>query len=424
MRWLAIIGLCVCAIVAPPGGRADEIDVEATDDDAPANRRVADREQTLGLARLAGIAREAERLGDWNAVYEAAAPGIDEFWQKQGWDEEADLYALRILHEVASIPPWEFQQRIEHMSRAVRARYDLSQEQYEELQTRTYQMVGALVWRHGRTIFQQTREAVQTRLAGQPFTPEQVARWTREATPIIDEGRTMFEQIGQEISQDFTPEQLDIYKRDVASYRRRMAAMNEMRQRWERGEWQPEDWGLQHDPLHQHAARTASAKAPAPQKPEDAARKSRVSPVLSAFDETTWARYVRRFVERYSLDDAQAIAAWSILHELEDRAAVVRRARHRDALVAAQHLPGEALANAQISQLFEELVRRLHPIPTEGQRRRAELAAARPSEAEPRWAESLPTEPLPLESPLSGSGEENSPEDFEAQTLIDEAPPE
>jgi hypothetical protein len=374
MSRMNIAVLLIC--MAPAGHlRADEPpDPPAAEDDA------------RGIARLAGITRQLQQLGDWDSLYETVSPGIDEFWEQRGWTEEADEFARQTLQDVAAIPPWEFQKRMDRLMGAVRDRYELTDAQYDDLQGRTYQFIGGMVWRHGRTFYRQTKEMVETRVRGEPFSPEQVARWTRETEPVFEDERARFEDLADQLASSFTPQQREIYERDLASYRRRMQAVNELRERWEAGDWQPEDWGLQHDPIHQPLLDASRAEAegrdgtqPAPSGAESAGDGSPAEENgVVALDESTWARYVRQFVKHYQLDDAQATAAWSILHELEERAADYRRL-HRDEFDRVQ--PEEA-STAQVyrplREMFDELKRRLHPIPTDHQRRRASLEAMGP----------------------------------------------
>lgn len=324
--------------------------------------------QAAGIARINGIGREVEKLGDWDTLYNEMAPGVDAFWQQQGWDEEADDFALDTFHQVASVPPWQVQQRVSRLLGAVRTRYDLTEDQYLELQTRTYSFLGAMAWRHGRTMYRQTKEAVDTRLQGQPFTPEQVARWTQDSRALIDDARAQVDRIAGEFARSFSPHQREIYERDMASYRRRMEAIDQLRKRWEAGAWRPEDWGLQNDPAYR---RLETAEEPE----LDDGLANGINPV----DETAWARYVRNFVHHYGLDDAQATAAWSILDELLDRADDYRRL-HRDRIARAT---GDRRVSSDldtaISDLFEELQRRLRPIPTSAQRIKARRGDVAPS---------------------------------------------
>jgi len=365
-----IVALFACAAGLPL--HADE----PPRTDEPDERSTA--QGARGLAQIGGITSQLRQLGEWEDFYETVAPGIDEFWQRRGWHDEADEFARRTLHDVAAIPPWEFQNRMNHLLGAVRDRYGLNEEQYKDMQSRTYQFIGGMVWRHGRMFYNHTREMVETRVRGEPFSAEQVARWTRESEPVFHEERERLEQMAAEFAQALSPEQQEIYQRDVASYNRRMQAVDELRKRWEAGDWQPEDWGLQRDPLHQEVIERRAQDAAHPAESAEAP--------AEAYDESAWARYVRDYIRRFDLDDAQATAAWSILHELEARAADYRRLHRVELQQVAPENVQAAPPYQPIRAMFEELRRRLLPIPTDAQRRRAPSAAP----ADPRLLPGLP----------------------------------
>jgi hypothetical protein len=81
---------------------------------------------------------------------------------------------------------------------------------------------------------------------------------------------------------------------------------------------------------------------------------------------------VRLFIRRYQLDEGQAKTAWSILRELEARAGDYRRGHREEMAKVPEHLRLGAPEYAPIRAMFDELQRRLKPIPTDAQRRRAD----------------------------------------------------
>ena len=188
---------------------------------------------------------------------------------------------------------------------------------------------------------------------------QQVARWTRDSRDVLDDARAQVERVSGEFARTFTPDQRDIFERDMESYHRRMETVDKLRARWAAGGWRPEDWGLQNDPLYRKARTAAENEADSD------------GPAVDRFDELAWARYVREFVNQFQLDDAQATAAWSILDELLGRAADYRRL-HRDEMAdAADDAQAYAKLQAPIGELFDELKQRLRPIPTSAQRNKA-----------------------------------------------------
>jgi hypothetical protein len=111
-----------------------------------------------GVEAIAGIGRQVQKLGEWDEMYEMLAPGFDAIWEQNAWNEEADQFALETLHELASIPPWQIQQRMDFLLETVRGRYDLTDAQYNDVRARFQGMIGELAWKHGGTIFRQTRK--------------------------------------------------------------------------------------------------------------------------------------------------------------------------------------------------------------------------------------------------------------------------
>ncbi len=103
-----------------------------------------------------------------------------------------------------------------------------------------------------------------------------------------------------------------------------------------------------------------------------------------AEDESAWARYVREFIARYRLDDAQQVTARSVLADLEGRAKEYRSA-HADELAKLDQKIRQADDPASrsevaeqrkellqpIADFFEELKERLDRLPTDAQRQQA-----------------------------------------------------
>ncbi len=350
-RLAVCLAVTLCIAPAAPGQTPDS-----------STNGVRDQIEDLGA--------EIKKLGDWDDQYQSIQNAIDRMWEERGWNDESDEFARRTAEQVAAIPPWEVRKRIDTLGTAIRDRYQLNDQQYGRLQTQFYREMGIFMFRNAGTILRQTQEAVEARMSGQAFTPEQVARWTRESDNLLQEARRHFERIIEQQKRSFNPRQRAILERDMESYRRRMAAVNELRQQWKQGEWRPEDWGMENDPIQQGLAQAgapdstsqpAKAEKPQPQQPT----------LYSAQDETTWERYVRLFIARFQLDDAQANAAWSILREVQGRADDYRRL-HRDELAAVSATDAATSpAYEPIRQLFAELQTRLDRIPTTAQRQRA-----------------------------------------------------
>ena len=310
------------------------------------------------------VGAEMQKLGDWDKQYATIEKAIDRMWKEHGWDNEADLFAREMISKVAKIPPWEFDRRLEVMQDSLRDRYELNNEQYARFTGQMYREMGIFLFRHGATIYRHTREAVNARVNGEPFTPEQVAQWTQESEKIMADFQETAARFYRDQAEQLSPRQRAILERDFESFQRRMRVMEELRGQWAEGKWRPEDWAMEDDPIQRGHPPLPDAGKPT---------ERRVRRLYTPEDETSWERYVRIFIARYRLDEAQADAALSILHELQERAAEYRKT-HADEL---DLIPrgGEDAAEvyAPLRRLFEELERRLQPIPTTAQRRAVEM---------------------------------------------------
>jgi hypothetical protein len=247
-----------------------------------------------------------------------------------------------------------------------------------------------MAYEHAATLFKHTREFLATRLRDDPFTSEQVARWTKESEGMFVQARQRIQNIADEMKPTMTPRQKAILERDMRAFQQRMKTMDELRARWAQGEWRPEDWGFSEGSI---APATPAAAAPSPQ-PKAAA--PAVRQVFDAHDEGSWERYVRIFTNRYNLDEGQARSALSILDELLARARDYRRLHAEELAEVPPAQRQTSWAYEPLRRLFEELQRRLEPIPSTAQRREADLRAAALSERRPP-EEDIP--PVPPDAP-------------------------
>lgn len=332
--------------------------------------RIADQ----GLGQVDRLGVELRKLGDWDEQYATIERAIDRMWEENGWQEESDQFAKSLLLKVSAIPPWEFAERSETAINEVAERYHMTGAQTAKLRSQFYLRTGKLLFKNTGLIFKQVKEISAARLSGKPFTQEQITEWVNESDAFLDQAREEFDGLVETVSRDLTPQQREILERDMESYKRRVKALNDLRDSWRRGEWNPEDWGLDNDPIQTGADPIARARLL--QKIRASAKrlqKQRLAqPYFHPHDETTWERYVRRFIARYKLDEGQSDACHSILREMKARADAYRKA-HRRELAS---IPKTALPYSQrlapIRDMFEELKRRMDRIVTNAQRRRAE----------------------------------------------------
>jgi hypothetical protein len=326
-------------------------------------------------------------------------------FERNNWDSESDLFALEMVREVGRIPPWAIQERYDKAMEMVGDRYLLDDEQMASLQDKVIRLNVELFSRHSDRILQYAMEAIQTRAAGEPFTPEQVARWVELAEPVFNDARRSFNAGAEEFMAELDPEQRELVRRDLAATNRRMADVERLGQKWKRGEWDPHDWGLEDDPIQsqaEFAAETPGAKLPsvdsgaAQREAREGSHEEAIAreeprasepaePAGPPKDDDAWAKYVRAFIRKYHLNDEQRQRAWLVYRDAKGRDDVFegrfqrRLAALRERMSSADDEKTQAALSKLTEQrrrerdrLFGQLKRRLERLPTRAQRKNAE----------------------------------------------------
>jgi len=306
---------------------------------------------------LQALLRDARRLGPWERNRQVLNDAVASMWRRHGWTSESDEFARKVVEEVSKHPPWQLSERFDTFCETLADRYDLDGSQRRELRTVVTRDVWAMFFRHAHAVLQVGKELVETRVSGQPFGRDQVARWSKLMRPVVGEIRRTLDGWAAGLEGELGPEQQLLLKHDVAAYRRRLTDSDKLMRKWAKGQWQPKEWGLEKDPLHGGAPVEVTS---APVKRSLA--KPAASTVIAA---DAWDRYVRKFISRYGLDESQQVTGWSILAEIRARAAA------RDAGTEAK------VDQAFSEMLFGELKKRLEMIPTASQRSEAGTAADR-----------------------------------------------
>jgi hypothetical protein len=363
---------------------------------SPADRLRELQEKALRLIRA------TQELGNWDEHYEYMLDAAERVFERNGWESESDLFTLEMIREVGQIPPWAFQERYERAMQMVGDRYLLDEEQMASLQNRVIKMNVDLFSRHSDRIMQYAMEAVQTRAAGEPFTPEQVARWTQLAEPVFQDARRSVNAAAKEFMEELDPEQRELLQRDLDAGNRRMADVERLGQKWKRGQWDPHDWGLEDDPIQNPegvVAATPPTNAEARAEPRGAGAEvgptgatepeprpsERQRLISQPKDDDPWAKYVRAFIRKYHLNDEQQQRAWLVYRDAKDRDEVFERRfqRQLEALrgtagssdnerIRAALLERTEKHRTERDRLFGQLKRRLERLPTRAQRKNAE----------------------------------------------------
>ena len=318
--------------------------------------------------KLMQLFDRVRQLGEWDQQQILVIDAIENFYRQNGWNNETDLFLKEVSIEAARVPPWQIAQRLEVVGSRIQERYGLSDEQKKSLKERIFREALVVMTRNFSTISSNADEIIRTRQAGQPFTPEQVARWVRNDRPVRMEWYRSVMELTNELGEMVPMTQKAQFQRDFENVNRRLGMMEQMYTEWEQGKWRPEDWGLHDDPMH---AGLIKAEAHPPSRPPASQPAIRVTSQMSA-----WARYVQEFVGKYELDRSQEVTAWSILEELEERARRIQESKPAPADDGSADAKKTQADTEVIAVIFEELKARLEQLPTRSQRSRAAAAAA------------------------------------------------
>jgi len=344
------------------------------------------------------LIRATEELGEWDEHYGYMLDAMERMYERNGWDAESDLFSLEMVREVGAIPPWAPQERLDKFMEMVGDRYLLDDDQMVSLQGHIFRVNVGLFSRHADRIMEYASEAIQTRAAGEPFTPEQVAHWVELAEPVMEDARESVQEAAQVFMQELDPEQRELLQRDLAAGDKRLLDIEQMAQKWKRGEWDPRDWGMEEDPIQMQGA---SAAAPGEGKPDAARKPARedrkpapgetggrgdektAAPTAPKADDE-WARYVRSFIAKYRLNDEQQQRAWLIYGDAKERDDVFDRRFERQMETLRGKAEGSKDGRTQAAlrerterhqlereRLFNQLKRRLERLPTRAQRKNA-----------------------------------------------------
>jgi len=397
------------------------------------------RDQATRL--LGGLAQ----LSDWETHRTYLLDAVEKVYERNGWTSEADRFSLEVIREVNAIPPWQPLERFTVLSELVSARYDFDARQEEVFRDLVIRSSNEMFSKHADRILEYSLDAIQTRAAGKPFTAEQVARWARLAQPVFLDGRFLVNRNAGAMLAALREDQWPLMVADLESLNLRANDMQVMMARWMMGQWQPAHWGLEEDPIQMGGAPVATADsagavrsgepdsgmptagAPVPRRaaartrPEDesgvvsadppqadagrrtaggAARAARAAgrgsgaqagrtrdaPVVVEVESDSddpWARYVRRFIDKYQLNEDQEGRAWRVYRGQKAQADQLRSRYGQQLETLGRRTEGDAkeLAearraleeklNGHLANLFERLKQRLEQLPTRAQRRDA-----------------------------------------------------
>ena len=353
----------------------------------PAEAVQAQRE---AFAAVRDMHTQARKLGKWEDQYAVISGATNLMFERNGWNNNTDMFAKELSLEVSRIPPWDNRGRFDKFIQTMGKRYRLDEKQEKRLRSLMAWESMSFFMKHAPHMIEQGREVLETRGRAEPFTPEQVARWSKNGRPMLLDWQERLSSISESMLPHLRPDQVKTIRQDLQSWDGRVSELSDKMKHWEQGEWSPEDWGLDADPIHAQARAGSRPDRPAPQQPPLAAGKAPPKPqdgkpdplFQVAQNETEWERYVRQFIGRYKLDNSQSTTALSILDQLRDRAVQMREGRAdtlarldelilgtKDAGRKAGYVKDRADVLSPIRTLFDELKSRLDNLLTDAQRK-------------------------------------------------------
>lgn len=248
--------------------------------------------------------------------------------------------------------------------------YELSPKQRAELETQLLDRWPTFLNENRGELQPLLNEYLEARLAADAPSARAARRLAHRALPQLEKLSECLAEGNDQFAALLTGVQRKRFEDDRAELAAELERLAARLQAWERNEFQPQQWWELTRPVRAKPRTNEGEPKPPPAHTDE-----------FDLEITAWDRFVREFIEKYDLDDAQRRAAESILLELKARARDHYHA-HRLRIAAMEELirypkagTTEAEIEAELIQLygpidamFAELGRRLNLIPTEAQK--------------------------------------------------------
>lgn len=314
------------------------------------------------LKEMKKVEEQAKAMGPWESESQLIIDAHNNIFEKNGWDSEADQFSLDLINQVSQIAPWQPHEREEVFFNGIQVRYGLTHDQRSLVarEMRTESMGVAM--KHLKDMLPVVMEVAQTRARQEPFTPEQVQKWSKKFEPIMDDMLASVQRVEQKLRKTMTPEQRELLDKDMKAVLKRHRDLEKMVKSWEAGNWNPTEWGLDNDPIHAAAmAEYRQKQAERTQLVEAALLKKKPDLAATASDESAWERYVKWFCNYYKCNDQQRGMAKSILDSCRKQAVNYLGARRKE-IAKAERLSQTADSETSRKYHAAELERLRKPI--------------------------------------------------------------
>lgn len=276
---------------------------------------------------------------------------------------------------------WNIEAMVKQAAKNIGDRYNLNGNQREQTEAMLVDEVGKFLDTHPE-VWPLIRDLTRLQIEGKAPEGEVAKRLGEAAQPLLDEMKSAIVNGNMRWRGILTDEQKRMHDYDLKDIDRQFEQMNSNFA--EMAEGKAEKVKLFPDP-------TVDPEQPGrpPRPPRDYESEPAPKPVEP--QEDWWDGYVRNFISKYELNDAQSEAAWSILRECKERAKAYKSSKSAEFAKAEERLKeardpklppevqrakirlwkqeDEALKKP-IFALFQELKDRLEVIPRDEQRKR------------------------------------------------------
>ncbi|MHC5108280.1 MAG: hypothetical protein ACYTHJ_00200 [Planctomycetota bacterium] len=303
---------------------------------------------------------------DWESEAALMRESMIKIWKRNGWKSESDRYALELTAEVASIPPWEPMKRIDFVSGEIAQRYGIDSTGAMRIKSRMIIDLGEFLGKNSDVIMKNMREGMNARMAGEPFTAEQVQEWMEAGAAFEDDVDVIMDRFIAEIETMVDPTHREIFEADLKSFRKRDEDVKKMAARWRRGEWKPSDWGMENDPVQrgEHPGlRREAGKEGVP-----SAQRVELPDTWHPHIPGTWIAFVVEFKNAFDLDAGQVTTIESIHTEMLRRATAYERSRREEMARVPEKERADHEVYAPLVDYFLEMTDRFDAVLRSGQR--------------------------------------------------------
>lgn len=325
------------------------------------------------IKQIRRLQESAKQIGSWDQQYGVIAEATDNVFEQQGWNSPEDVWIQNLMRDAGQIPPWKPHERSNVFMDGVQVRYGLTHDQRTLFRDEMQRAGMDAMRKHFKTALPIMMEVVATRAKQQPFTADQVQRWSRAFKPVMEDSLKSLNNSVDKLKKTMTAEQRRQLDADMKALYRRHRDAEKMVAKWQAGNWNPTDWGLQNDPLHaaamvEHRAQeTEKNRAVEEARLEKAIDEGKIATAVSA-----WDLYVRRFCDKHGCTDMQRTQAESILRGAKKEARDILAAR-ADRIQKTEQLCRAAETAASREKHSADMERLLVPVGLVFNRMKAQL---------------------------------------------------